>query len=73
MIEEMSITVNNVQFVTVDNEKKVHIHFRGNDAENQINLNGYVPATVEEYETDASVEGLSVLVKTKVTERLGST
>lgn len=72
MIENMEIKVSNIQFLTVGEEQKVHIHFRGIDPDNQLNLSGYVPATVEEYEADASVEGLQTLVRTKVLERLGS-
>ncbi|SEB15687.1 hypothetical protein SAMN05421743_12131 [Thalassobacillus cyri] len=70
MIEEMSIKVNNVQFVTVENEEKVHIHFRGMDPAGQLDLNGYIPVTVQDYEKDASLEGMSGLVKNKLMERL---
>jgi hypothetical protein len=72
MIENMEIKVNSVQFITVGEENKVHIHFRGLDPENQLNLSGYVQATVAEYEADASIEGLQGLVKTKVLERLNA-
>lgn len=70
MIENMEIKINNIQFVTAGEEDKVHIHFRGKDPENQLNLSGYVPVTVTEYENNMSVDGMEQLVKDKVLERL---
>ncbi|WP_164670973.1 hypothetical protein [Virgibacillus doumboii] len=70
MIENMEINLGTIQFVTAGEEDLVHIHFRSVDSENQLNMNGYVPVTVAEYEADASVEGLKKLVKKKVLERL---
>ncbi|MBP1950305.1 hypothetical protein [Virgibacillus litoralis] len=77
MIQNMEIKVSNVQFVTVKNvgaatgeEQRVHVRFQGIDSEKEININGYVPATVEEYETNSSMDGLSTLVKKRLIERL---
>lgn len=58
MIKNLDVKINNVQFVNTRNESKIHIHFRGVDSNNQININGYVPVSNEEYEANAGVEEL---------------
>ncbi|NIK11201.1 hypothetical protein [Alkalibacillus almallahensis] len=70
MINNMEIKVNNIQFVSSGEEEKVHIHFRGKDPENELNLSGYVPVTVTEYENNSSIDDMQQLVKDKVLERL---
>ncbi|MGP4074118.1 hypothetical protein ACTWQB_16555 [Piscibacillus sp. B03] len=69
MINQLNIKVNNVNFVRVKDEDRVHVHFRGEDPDKQLNVNGYVPVTAEEYEANPGLDGLESLVKEKLTER----
>ncbi|MFD2638400.1 hypothetical protein [Piscibacillus salipiscarius] len=70
MINSLTIKVNNIQFVHTGEEPTVNIHFRGVDPDNQLNVNGYVPVTNDEYEANSGVNQLEQLVREKLTERM---
>lgn len=48
----------------------VQVHFNAHDTDRVINLNGYVPLTVEEYSGNESMENLITVVRQNVADRL---
>jgi DNA-binding protein YbaB len=72
LVENLTIKLSNMQFVETEEGQLVHIRFSGMDNLQQINLNGYVVSTMEEFFTNSSsTEALTELVRSKVAERLG--
>ncbi|WP_096435912.1 hypothetical protein [Alteribacter populi] len=67
LVQNLEIKVNSIQFV---DDEKVHIRFQGIDHKREINLNGYVIASQEEYLQNVSREKMSGLVKEKIIERI---
>lgn len=67
LIEKLEIRVSTVQF---QNDEIVHLRFNGLDAQGQINLNGYVITTENEYFANATRPAMTELVKNKIIERI---
>lgn len=71
MIKPLNIKVNNMQFVTKNNGRYVHLYFYEEDEAGEVNLNGYSVCTTEEFFQNAySEESLGELAKQKLIERL---
>ena len=66
---EIQITGVNIRYYS-NAVAGVQVHFQGNDAERQINLNGYIPLTAEEYAGNEALATLTTVVRTKLIERL---
>lgn len=67
LIKKLEIRVSAVQF---QSNEVVHLRFTGNDLQGQINLNGYVVTTEDEYFENATRPAMTELVKTKIIERI---
>ncbi|MBP3950347.1 hypothetical protein [Bacillus suaedae] len=66
---EIQIQSTNVRYQ--DNEvSSINVQFQARDPEGTINLNGYIPLKAEEYAGNESLSSLTVLVRTKLIERL---
>ncbi|MFE0506771.1 hypothetical protein ACWF7H_17090 [Peribacillus butanolivorans] len=66
---EIQITATNIGY-TDGGVSAVHVQFQGNDPEQTINLNGYVPLTAEEYQGNEALSVLTEVVRTKLVNRL---
>ncbi|PPA71900.1 hypothetical protein C4B60_00540 [Jeotgalibacillus proteolyticus] len=72
LVEKLQIRVSNMQFVDVEEGQVVHVRFNATDAQQQINMNGYVVATTQEFfSSSTSSEGITELVRGKILARLG--
>ena len=68
---EIKIMSTNIQYS--DNKvSTVVVQFQGSDTDRQINLNGRVTLTAEEYNTNSELGALRDKVKEKVVERLSA-
>ena len=74
LIEKLNIRVTNIGFENRRGSETttVNIHFVGDDPDNEVNINGIIKSTVDEYNEVSGIVGLSDLVKQKVTEKLQS-
>ncbi|MDQ0254936.1 hypothetical protein J2S74_002318 [Evansella vedderi] len=66
---QIQITSTNVQY-REDEVSSVSVSFNGRDPERQVNLNGRIPITAEEYNGNSSLPALAKVVKRKLIERL---
>lgn len=49
---------------------EVQVHFRGNDENRTISVNGYIPLTAEQYSGNESVSALETLVRQEVANKI---
>lgn len=74
LVENLQIRVSNMQFVDAEEGQVVHVRFNATDSLQQLNMNGYVVATTQEFfSSSTSSEGIMEMVRTKILERLGET
>lgn len=66
---EIQITGTNIRYAD-DGISSVQVQFQGRDEQMNINLNGNIPLTAEEYQGNEPLESLKLVVKNKVIERL---
>lgn len=71
IVNRLEIKVTNVGFIgEEDEEKQVSISYQAIDPNRELNINGRVLATVDEYNQHSSIDKLQDLTRQKVIEKL---